>query len=684
MTDPSPPGRGPEARPTPRWRGALFVGLFALAVVAAALVHPWRATAAHPGPVSRSSTVAFGADGKTLWVTSPDDDSVVEVGRTSLQLQRRLHVAGQPDELTRLGSRLVVTRAQAPAVTVIDLAAPTPAAASVALPCGWGRSVVAVPAGAGRLAHDTAFVTCPTDDRVAVVDLTTGTTVAELEVGGRPTGIVSDGRSLTVSSAVGGTMHTWSLADLARALGPHPAAVAGVPRRLDVAPVSHRVWTDGDRSASSLGSLDVGGAGTVGVYQVVDNLRTVSAADLADGEGGYGKPLHGRARIEPALAGRCGARFASFTDSGRALSGPVAVAASPRGDLVWVVGQFSHSVSVVRCRKGAPAGTSTMVAAFPWVPVRGGSRWPTAGARRTSTSGSTTPSTAWSSPPSSRPTAAARWRRPRPRRSRRRAATDLHLSPVAEAGRRMFTDATDPHLTPDGVVTCASCHPAGGGDDGLVWRIQTASIPRKLRRTPDVWALDRTHKPLHWDGSLHSPSALVSQTVQELLGGDGLLVDPTPIVEYLHELPPPPGAPSPTAARTAVARGSALFHSAAIGCASCHTGATGTDGKRHDVLSPSVSPDARLAAVVTPTLLGVRGRGPYFHDGRAATLFDVLARSADRHGRTSTLTPRQTRRPGRLPRHPLTAVTGNAAGPGRSDLGPAHCVWLGGEDSNPQ
>ncbi len=314
--------------------------------------------------MSRSSTLAFGPDGRTLWVASPDDDSLVEVGRTTLQVRRRIHVAGQPDEVARLGSRLVVTRAQAPAVTVVDLAAATPTAASVALPCGWGRSVVAVPAGTGRLAHDTAFVTCPTDDRVAVVDLTTGRAVAALEVGGRPTGIVSDGRSLTVSSAVGGTMHTWALADLARALG-SPLAAVGVPRRLDVAPVSHRVWTDGDRSASSLGSLDVGPAGTVGVYQVVDNLRTVSAADLADGEGGYGRPLHGRARIEPALAARCGARFASFTDPGRAFSGPVAVAAAPRGDLVWVVGQFSHSVSVVRCRKGSPAGTSTMVAAFP-------------------------------------------------------------------------------------------------------------------------------------------------------------------------------------------------------------------------------------------------------------------------------------------------------------------------------
>jgi len=642
VTDPSPPGRGPEARPAPRWRGALFAGLFALAVIAAALVHPWRATAAHPGPTSRSSTVAFGQDGHTLWVTSPDDDSVVEVGRTSLQVRRRLHVPGQPDELTRLGSRLVVTRAQAPAVTVVDLSAPTPATASVALPCGWGRSVVAVPAGAGRLAHDTAFVTCPTDDRVAVVDLTTGTTVAELAVGGRPTGIVSDGRSLTVSSAVGGTIHTWSLADVARALGPRPAAAAGVPRRLDIAPVSHRVWTDGDRSASSLGSLDAGGAGTVGVYQVVDNLRTVSAADLADGEGGYGRPLHGRARIEPALAGRCGARFATFTDSGRALSGPVAVAASPRGDLVWVVGQFSHSVSVVRCRKGSPAGTSTMVAAFP---VGAGARGITL------TDGGRTAyvdvgfdhavdrlelpavlPTARSGPLAATPPALVA----------RRATTDLHLSPVAEAGRRMFTDATDPHLTPDGVVTCASCHPAGGGDDGLAWRIQTASIPRKLRRTPDVWALDRTHKPLHWDGSLHAPSALVSQTVQELLGGDGLLVDPTPIVQYLHELSPPPGAPSPTAAaRAAVARGSALFHSSTVGCASCHVGSSGTDGERHDVLGPSVFPDARLTAVVTPTLLGVRGRGPYFHDGRAATLLDVLARSAGRHGRTSTLTSRQ-------------------------------------------
>jgi cytochrome c peroxidase len=45
----------------------------------------------------------------------------------------------------------------------------------------------------------------------------------------------------------------------------------------------------------------------------------------------------------------------------------------------------------------------------------------------------------------------------------------------------------------------------------------------------------------------------------------------------------------------------------------------------------------------TPSLLGVYRTAPYLHDGRAATLHDLLttANAGDRHGRTSQLSDTQ-------------------------------------------
>ena len=536
-----------------------------------------------PGPDVPLSSLAFGPDGRTLWVASPDDDSLVEVGRTTLQVRRRIHVAGQPDEVAHLGSRLVVTRAQAPAVTVVDLAAATPTAASVALPCGWGRSVVAVPAGTGPLAHDTAFVTCPTDDRVAVVDLTTGRAVAALEVaaahGHRQRRAVVDG-----VAAVGGTMHTWALADLARALG-SPLAAVGVPRSLDVAAVSHRVWTDGTarppRSAPSTWDLPAPWACTRSLTTSGRcRRRTWPTARAATA----GRCTAGPDRA--ALAARCGPlRQLHRPGSGvqRARGG---CRGAPRGP--GLGGGPVQPLGLGRAvRKGSPAGTSTMVAAFP---VGAGARGRLAVDGRTAyvdvgfDHAVDRLELPRRPPDRQRPLPATP-----PALVARRATTDLHLSPLAEAGRRMFTDATDPHLTPDGVVTCASCHPAGGGDDGLSWRIQTATIPRKLRRTPTCGRSPHTRR---CTGTAPSTRGRAGDADGAgALGGDGLLLDPTPIVRYLHELAPPPGAPTPTAtARAAVAHGSTLFHSPTVGYTSCHTGGSGTDGKRHDVLAPRCPP----------------------------------------------------------------------------------------------
>jgi cytochrome c553 len=97
---------------------------------------------------------------------------------------------------------------------------------------------------------------------------------------------------------------------------------------------------------------------------------------------------------------------------------------------------------------------------------------------------------------------------------------------------------------------------------------------------------------------------------------------------YQHSLPvPPPPAASFNAA--AAERGSALFGQT---CLACHVGATGTDnnsGKLHAPAETGVDGTyaARTAnkAYRTTPLRALWQHPPYFHDGSAATLADVVA-----------------------------------------------------------
>ena len=195
-------------------------------------------------------------------------------------------------------------------------------------------------------------------------------------------------------------------------------------------------------------------------------------------------------------------------------------------------------------------------------------------------------------------------------------------SPEALAGRRLFYDATNPHVTPSGVVACASCHP-GGTDDGLVWFVDTPTIPLKRRRTPHLCNAKTPTAPFHWNGQFTEMSDLVESTITDLMAGDGLLIDTTSIQPYIDEIVEPPVLPVTDAA--SVARGEALFQSASLGCATCHSGSYLTDDQMHAVLMPmSLEADDVFTSANTPGLHGVFLMAPYFHDGRAATLLDVL------------------------------------------------------------
>jgi cytochrome c peroxidase len=85
-----------------------------------------------------------------------------------------------------------------------------------------------------------------------------------------------------------------------------------------------------------------------------------------------------------------------------------------------------------------------------------------------------------------------------------------------------------------------------------------------------------------------------------------------------------------------LARGSIVFHSSDAGCATCH-GQAGhvPDGKRHDVASRA--PADTEASFDTPSLRFVGGTAPYFHDGRYASLAELLVQSDGKMGHTAHL-----------------------------------------------
>ncbi len=194
-------------------------------------------------------------------------------------------------------------------------------------------------------------------------------------------------------------------------------------------------------------------------------------------------------------------------------------------------------------------------------------------------------------------------------------------------GRLLFNTNFDRRVSFDGRA-CASCHP-DARDDGLAW-----SSPGGRRQTPMLVERLAGTEPYGWDGSAPDFAHHLVHTIARL-GGTGLNDrDAADLQAYLATLHVPASSGDPAL----VARGEALFRSDGAGCAGCHAGDALTDGDTHDVRS-SVSGDVEHA-FDTPSLHLIAHSAPYFHDGRYATLDELLSRSDGSMGHTSQLSPR--------------------------------------------
>jgi DNA-binding beta-propeller fold protein YncE/mono/diheme cytochrome c family protein len=203
---------------------------------------------------------------------------------------------------------------------------------------------------------------------------------------------------------------------------------------------------------------------------------------------------------------------------------------------------------------------------------------------------------------------------------------------AAREGRELFHRSADDRMSSNGMA-CASCHP-DGRDDGITW--STSSGPRQTLML--AGRMEET-APYGWRGQQKDLPEYLSHTIARL-GGYGLEPQALTALEAFVESVPPPPAPALIDERArekdeAVARGRELFFDVEQGCARCHVDAVGTDKKLHDVGSRAQADDA--ANFDTPTLRFIGKTAPYFHDGRYATLSELLAAPDSGMGRSAHL-----------------------------------------------
>jgi sugar lactone lactonase YvrE len=202
------------------------------------------------------------------------------------------------------------------------------------------------------------------------------------------------------------------------------------------------------------------------------------------------------------------------------------------------------------------------------------------------------------------------------------------LDETRHAGLVLFHSANE-HIAGCGGMSCGNCH-LDGRADGLSWRIGTDEL-----QTPVLGGRIAGTAPYKWDGGAKTLPASLVATIRRL-GGTGLSKrDLASLSAFVESMPLPR---APTRELGAVARGNALFESADLGCASCHEGDAYTDRDRHAF--------GTKHAFDTPGLAGLAASAPYFHDGSAATLEEVLRDRGRVHGmadEAKALTPAQLR-----------------------------------------
>jgi DNA-binding beta-propeller fold protein YncE len=203
-----------------------------------------------------------------------------------------------------------------------------------------------------------------------------------------------------------------------------------------------------------------------------------------------------------------------------------------------------------------------------------------------------------------------------------------------ESGEHLFYDAS---LSLDGWFSCHSCH-TDGHTNGLLadtFGDEDRGAPKKVLSllgtgytAPWAWNGSKTHLEDQVKTSL-----IIS--MQSQLPTDQLPIEP--LSAFLRSTTPPP---SLQFARDTVLNPDRLSHARSLfqtaNCQSCHAGSSLTSAAIVDV---GIHDEEGVTEFNPPSLRGVSQRGPWFHDGRATHLREVL--ESGHHGSDTPLSEDQ-------------------------------------------
>ncbi len=192
--------------------------------------------------------------------------------------------------------------------------------------------------------------------------------------------------------------------------------------------------------------------------------------------------------------------------------------------------------------------------------------------------------------------------------------TKPQLTPV-DRGERLFRSAK---LSHDQWFSCQSCH-VDGHTNGLLNDNLTDGAFGSPKRVLTLRGIADT-SPYAWTGRFTTLADQIRHSARSTMQGDPLADDEVnDIAAYLRTLPPPPGIGSSD--KAAAQRGATLFDR--LECARCHARPTLTSDRIADV---KLKDEKGLTKFNPPSLRGVSQNGPYFHDGRAASLDEVFGK----------------------------------------------------------
>jgi cytochrome c peroxidase len=206
---------------------------------------------------------------------------------------------------------------------------------------------------------------------------------------------------------------------------------------------------------------------------------------------------------------------------------------------------------------------------------------------------------------------------------------------VVREGEMRFHDAS---LCFQTWQSCASCHPSQARADGLNWDLLNDGIGNP-KNTKSLLLSHQT-PPVMATGVRADAETAVRSGLRHIQFTTRPESEAKAIDEYLKSLEPV-RSPYLEAGRESESaeRGRLVFESA--GCVRCHSGPLMTNGQAFQVgTGRGTEQDQPFD---TPSLIEVWRTAPYLHDGRAATIREVLVdyNSGDRHGVTSQLSDQQ-------------------------------------------